>query len=202
MDDPLLILCLASALISVVAAVHFLAAVRRWSRSLPSASIPGRAVRLTVIIPARDEEQDIAVALHSVLAQQDVDLEIIVVNDHSSDRTGEIADAIAVAEPRLRVIHNPELPLGWLGKCNAMQRAAAVATGDVLLFTDADIVQYGMIWAGRRIFRFRPLKALLFPLVVVPVICCMARALYLYTHHGAVHWRGRTIRVRTWKDEG
>jgi len=57
-------------------------------------------------------------------------------------------------------------------------------------------IQYGMIWVGRRIFRFHPLKALLFPLVVVPVICCMARALYLYTHQGAVHWRGRTIRVR------
>ena len=75
-----------------------------------------------------------------MLDQQDVDLEIIVVNDHSSDRTGAIADGLAVADPRLRVIHNPELPPGWLGKCNAMQQAAAVATGEMILFTDADIV--------------------------------------------------------------
>ena len=79
-------------------------------------------------------------ALRSVLDQQDVDLEIIVVNDHSSDRTGAIADAMAASEPRMKVIHNPALPPGWLGKCNAMQQAAAVATGEVILFTDGDIV--------------------------------------------------------------
>jgi GT2 family glycosyltransferase len=385
LDDPRLILCLAAALISVVVAVQFLAAVRRTSHGLPSTGGPGRGARLSVIIPARDEEQDIAVALQSVLDQQDVDLEIIVVNDHSSDRTGEIAGAFALSEPRLRVIHNPELPPGWLGKCNAMQRAAAVATGDILLFTDADIlhaprcfvtalaemerreldflslfplmncvslwenvilpalvgavamlatpgiedprspealaagaflmirarvfhaiggfepikhamlddvalarlvkrnghrigfhlapqllqvrlykgnrhafwgmtknilaglngrfwlaplvmvlpvfvfwtpvfcaivglrearpsllvmaigtygIQYATFWGGHRLFRFRPFKALLFPLVAIPVICCMARALYLYTHQGAVQWRGRTIRVLKRKDEG
>ena len=78
--------------------------------------------------------------LRSVLAQQDVELEVIVVNDHSSDRTGPIADSFAAADGRVKVIHDPELPPGWLGKCNAMQKAAAVAAGDVLLFTDADIV--------------------------------------------------------------
>ena len=75
-----------------------------------------------------------------MLAQEDVELEVIVVNDHSSDCTGAIADAFAAADGQVRVIHDPELPAGWLGKCNAMQKAAASASGDMLLFTDADIV--------------------------------------------------------------
>ncbi len=93
-----------------------------------------------MIIPARNEELDLAQALASILAQQDVELEAIVVNDHSTDRTGAIADAAALADPRLKVIHDPELPPGWLGKCNAMEQAARQASGDVLLFTDADIM--------------------------------------------------------------
>ena len=94
-----------------------------------------------MIIPARNEEQDLGVALSSVLDQQDVELEVIVVNDHSSDRTGtDLADAHAAADRRVTVIHDPELPPGWLGKCNAMQTAASRASGEMLLFTDADIM--------------------------------------------------------------
>jgi chlorobactene glucosyltransferase len=336
-------------------------------------------VRLSVIIPARNEEQDLAKALQSVLQQQEVELEVIVVNDHSSDRTGAIADDLERSESRLKVLHNPALPPGWLGKCNAMQHAASLASADVLLFTDADIMhhprcfvtalaemeqrnldflslfprmqfvslceniilptliggmtlyatpgiedpdspdalaagaflmvrtrvfrdlggfeaikhqmlddlelaklikrhgyrvgfhaapeflsvrlykdnrhafwgmtknvleglngrfwlapavmllpvlvywtplfcaaagawegdfllvsvaaatyalQYATIWPGRRLFQFHPAKALLFPLVVIPVIVCMVRALYLYLFQGAVEWRGRTVAVR------
>ena len=95
---------------------------------------------ISVIIPARNEEQDIASSLRSVLNQEGVDLEVIVVNDHSTDRTGEIVDDIARSDSRIKVIHNPPLNQGWLGKCNAMQFGAAEATGDYLLFTDADII--------------------------------------------------------------
>ncbi len=332
-----------------------------------------------MIIPARNEEQDLGPALESVLCQADVELEVIVVNDHSSDRTGAIADAAAARDARVRVMHDPELPPGWLGKCNAMQQAAAMATSEMLLFTDADIMyqprcfvaalmelerrgldllslfprmdcistweninlpslvggmavfatpgiedpgsndalaagaflliraatlkaiggfeplkgamlddvelarlckrngrrvglyiapellsvrlykdnrhafwgmtknvlvalngrlwlaplvvllpvlvfsvpiycvvaglvernpllaiagastyllQYATFWMGRGLLRFHPGKALLFPLCALPVICCMARALYLYVFEGAVQWRGRTVRVR------
>ncbi len=93
-----------------------------------------------MIIPARNEEQDLEQALRSILAQHGIALEVIVVNDHSTDRTGAIAEAIAAADSRVTVMHNPELPPGWLGKCNAMQQAAARATSELLLFTDADIV--------------------------------------------------------------
>jgi glycosyltransferase involved in cell wall biosynthesis len=95
--------------------------------------------KISVIIPARNEEQDIASSLRSVLNQEGVDLEVIVVNDHSTDRTGEIVDDIARSDPRVKVLHNPPLTKGWLGKCNAMQHGSAEATGDYLLFTDADI---------------------------------------------------------------
>ena len=56
-------------------------------------------------------------------------------NDHSTDQTGAIADAAAAADRRVKVIHNPDLPPGWLGKCNAMQQAAALARNDLLLFS-------------------------------------------------------------------
>lgn len=74
-----------------------------------------------------------------ILAQEGVDLEVIVVNDHSSDATGKIADAIAAKDSRVRVLHNPQLPVGWLGKANAMQQASRLAKHDLLLFSDADI---------------------------------------------------------------
>jgi glycosyltransferase involved in cell wall biosynthesis len=360
--------------------VQFLAALRRstW-RSPPRSTGSPLPFKVSVIIPARNEEQDLTRSIESVLAQKDVDLEVIVVNDHSTDRTGEIAETAARADARVLVVHDPELPPGWLGKCNAMQKAAGLAGGDMLLFTDADIIHephtlatalaemerlelgflslfprmdtvslweniivptfvgglamlaspgiedpessealgagafllvrtsvfraiggfepirgemaddvelarlvksggyrvgfrfapeflhvriykgnrhafwamtknvliaiqgrlwlapfvmvlpvfvfwtpiycaiagvmennaalaavgaagyimgYAAMWPGRRLFPFNPLKALLYPLVVVPVICCMARALYLYLVRGEVAWRGRSIRVR------
>ena len=96
--------------------------------------------KISVIMPARNEEQDIASSLYSILNQKNVDLEVIVVNDHSSDRTGEIVDNIARSDSRLKVLHNPPLTKGWLGKCNAMQYGADEASGDYLIFTDADIL--------------------------------------------------------------
>jgi len=362
-----------------VVAGQFLAALKRITWHSPPADLPAEALRLTVIIPARDEERDLSPALRSVLSQADVELEVIVVNDHSSDRTGAIADSLARSEPRLKVLHNPELPPGWLGKCNAMQQAVALASADMLLFTDADImhhprcfvtalaemerreldflslfplmhcvslweniilptlvggvamfatpgiedpakaealaagaflmvrrrvlvalggfepikhemlddvalaklvkrngyrvgfhaaphlltvrlyksnrhafwgmtknvlegvsgrlwlapavmlipifvfwtplycavagvwegnpllatagaatyaIQYAMIWSGRRLFQFHAGKALLFPLVAIPVMACMVKALYLFLFQGAVEWRGRTLPVQ------
>jgi glycosyltransferase involved in cell wall biosynthesis len=330
-------------------------------------------------MPARDEEQDLAQSIASIQAQQGVTLEIIIVNDHSRDHTRDIADSAALADSRITVIHDPELPPGWLGKSNAMQQAARLATGDILLFTDSDIIHgpktietalteldrrgldvislfprmecislweniivptllggvailatpgledpqspealgagaflmvrapvfraiggfepirgemgddlalarllkskgyrvglrfapellqvriykgnhhafwamtkniligiggrlwlapavmllplfafwtplycavaglmesntsllltgaagylipYASMWSGRKLFPHNPWKTMLYPLVVIPVICCMARALYLYVLRGEVAWRGRSIRVR------
>src|SRR5213594_1442193 len=82
----------------------------------------GEPIKLSVIIPARNEEEDLDKALRSVLSQRGVEFEVILVNDHSTDRTGPIADTLAQSDSRLRVVHNPPLPPGWLGKLNAVQQ--------------------------------------------------------------------------------
>ena len=101
--------------------------------------------RVSIIVPARDEQQHLEAALASFAAQDYQSLEIIAVDDRSRDKTGEIMERAsqqaAAARPELRfeVIHIRELPAGWLGKTHAMWLAAQRATGDWLLFTDADV---------------------------------------------------------------
>ena len=96
---------------------------------------------ITVIVPARDEAVDIAATLHSLLAQDYPNLQIIAVNDRSTDRTGEIITTLATQHPtKLRALHITELPAGWLGKTHAMALAARHASTDYLLFTDADVL--------------------------------------------------------------
>ncbi len=137
MEQTLVVICGIVALFGVVMTLLCVLAQRRIQWLTPDATPIQTAETLSVVIPARNEEADLAAALRSVLAQEGVELEVTVVNDHSTDRTGEIADAIARADPRVRVLHDPPLPPEWLGKCNAMQQGAAVATGDYLLFADA-----------------------------------------------------------------
>ncbi len=96
---------------------------------------------LTVIVPAKNESANVAVCLQSLLAQDYPHLQILAVNDRSTDTTGEIMDTLALANPgKLRVLHIRNLPAGWLGKSHAMHVAASTSTSDFLLFTDADIL--------------------------------------------------------------
>ena len=92
---------------------------------------------LTVIVPARNEQRDIAACLGSLLAQDYPHIEVIAVDDRSTDCTGVIMHSFN--HPRLRVIDIRELPPNFLGKTHAMAAAAAQSTADFLLFTDADI---------------------------------------------------------------
>jgi len=110
------------------------------SRSLDDvpAEAPSPAPLVSVIIPARNEERNIERCVRSVLATRYPSLEVIVVNDHSTDATGSIARTIASEDPRLVVIDAPELPDGWFGKQFACATGARVARGELLLFTDAD----------------------------------------------------------------
>jgi cellulose synthase/poly-beta-1,6-N-acetylglucosamine synthase-like glycosyltransferase len=93
--------------------------------------------RVSVIIPARNEETNIERAVRSVAAQRGV-REIIVVDDESSDRTGEILEDLKSEIPALCTLRIDSLPDGWLGKSYALAAGAKVASGDWLLFTDAD----------------------------------------------------------------
>jgi cellulose synthase/poly-beta-1,6-N-acetylglucosamine synthase-like glycosyltransferase len=107
------------------------------TKSLPDDEIPA----LSVIVPARDEEGGIRACLESLLAQDHPRLEIIAVDDRSEDGTGRIMDEIArESDGRLQVIHVADLPDGWLGKCHALHLGARRATGDLILFTDGDIL--------------------------------------------------------------
>lgn len=99
---------------------------------------PGPLVSL--VTAARDEAQGMEAAAHSLLAQDYPALEFVMVNDRSTDRTGEILDGLAMRDPRVRVVHVRELPAGWLGKNHALHRGAAAARGEWILFADADIV--------------------------------------------------------------
>ncbi len=95
--------------------------------------------RLSVIVPALNEEAAIESAMRTLLALDYPNLEIIAVDDRSADRTGYLLDSLAAEDSRLRVVHVTELPPGWLGKNHALHCAAGRADGEYLLFTDADV---------------------------------------------------------------
>jgi glycosyltransferase involved in cell wall biosynthesis len=99
---------------------------------------------ISVIVPARNEAESVEAGLRSLLAIDSVPVEIVAVDDRSTDATGEIMERIAAeahaAGKSLRVLHVTELPEGWMGKTHAMALAARQASAPWLLFTDADIL--------------------------------------------------------------
>jgi cellulose synthase/poly-beta-1,6-N-acetylglucosamine synthase-like glycosyltransferase len=95
---------------------------------------------VSVVVAARNEARGIEPALASLLALDVPRLEVIVVDDRSDDGTGEILDRAAAHDPRLKVVHVAALPDGWLGKNHALWTGAHAASGELLLFTDADVV--------------------------------------------------------------
>jgi chlorobactene glucosyltransferase len=114
-----------------------LAATPRLSRSDGKA---GRQPRVSIVIPARDEEETIEEAVRSQLSQSYPDFEVIVVEDRSRDRTGELLAGLARQDSRLVVVQGSEPPAGWIGKPHALHLGAAAAGGEILLFADADVI--------------------------------------------------------------
>lgn len=107
----------------------------------PPNDAEARWPRVSIIVPARDEEAMIAAAVRSLLGLEYPNFEVIAIDDRSADGTGAMLDEIASgAGGRLKVIHVRELPKGWLGKTHAMHVGAEQAKGEWLLFTDADVV--------------------------------------------------------------
>ena len=104
-------------------------------------AFPEYPPRVSIIVPARNEAEQVESCLRSLLALDYPDFEIIAVDDRSEDATGAIMDRLRAASGgRLKVIHVAELPPRWLGKTHAMWTAGEQATGEFLLFTDGDIV--------------------------------------------------------------
>jgi len=95
---------------------------------------------LSVVIPARNEAATLELGLRSLLSGNYPDLELIAIDDRSTDGTGEIMERLAAEDERLKVVHVSELTEGWLGKNHAMQSGAAAARGEFILFTDGDIL--------------------------------------------------------------
>src|SRR5688572_14084524 len=112
----------------------------RGSRHLDAESDhpPVPAPLVTIVIPARDEAHNIARCLRSAMANHYPALEIIVVDDHSTDGTGDFARVTAGNDSRVRIIVPPPLPNGWFGKSWACTSGANAARGELLLFIDAD----------------------------------------------------------------
>ena len=124
--------------------VGLLVVMWRMSRSrhlaVYPAAPPPNAPALSVIVPARDEAANIARCVASLVASAYPALDIIVVDDHSTDDTSRIAREAGAGHAAVRVVTAPDLPSGWLGKQWACAYGASLARGRLLCFTDADTV--------------------------------------------------------------
>ena len=105
----------------------------------PRASAGGERPRVTAVVPARDEAERIGETVARLLLQRDVDLEIVVVDDRSSDATGAIVARLAQQDARVRLVRVDALPERWLGKPHACQRGGEAARSEWILFTDGDV---------------------------------------------------------------
>jgi glycosyltransferase involved in cell wall biosynthesis len=141
MATSLFWLAVATLLLVLATTIEFAIGNRSLSRLGDLPPFTGSpAPKVSVIIAARNEARKIERGLQTVLAQDYPNVEFIAVDDRSTDETGSILDRIAGTEPRLHVVHVTDLPGGWLGKTHALNFGAERATGELLLFTDADVV--------------------------------------------------------------
>ena len=101
-------------------------------------AFPAKLPKVSLLIPARNEAANLEGLLPTLLAQDYPNLEILLLDDHSTDATQQIAQRFAATDPRLRVLQGAELLTGWLGKPNACRQLSEAATGEILIFTDAD----------------------------------------------------------------
>ena len=129
--------------LALLPAVMFLRNLKLYTvpelRQRDEASGAVSTVGISVLIPARNEEAGIEHAVRAALASEGVNVEVIVLDDHSTDRTAEIVRAIAATDNRVRLETAPQLPEGWCGKQHACFALSGLARYDVMIFVDADV---------------------------------------------------------------
>jgi chlorobactene glucosyltransferase len=115
-------------------------ALPKLARTEPNLSsvTPGTGLLVSVVVPARNEAANLPTVVGSILASAYHPLELVVVDDRSTDDTAAIAMALSARDPRLRVVYGEDLPDGWYGKPWACFQGFRAARGDLVLFTDAD----------------------------------------------------------------
>ncbi|HLU48429.1 MAG TPA: glycosyltransferase family A protein, partial [Planctomycetota bacterium] len=101
---------------------------------------PAGTPSISAILPCRDEAEQVERSVRSLLSQSLPGLEVIIVDDRSTDGSSDILTRLAASDPRARIVRIEKLPDGWLGKCHALWVGASHARGEWLLFSDADVV--------------------------------------------------------------
>jgi len=118
--------------------VAYRAAHLPWLRDFAPA-LDSACPKVSLIFAARDEQEKLPGALATLVAIDYPQFEILAVDDRSSDATPQILDDFAANHPQLKVVHVSELPKGWLGKPHALQKGYEASSGELLVFTDADV---------------------------------------------------------------
>jgi chlorobactene glucosyltransferase len=126
------------AVLLVVFAINLILNLRALRRPDRNSKIPEPAPLVSVLIPARNEEENIETCLKSLQKQDYSNLEVLVLDDNSTDRTAELVERIADKDDRIKLLKGQPLPEGWAGKPFACYQLAEKAKGSWLLFVDAD----------------------------------------------------------------
>ena len=129
---------LALAAVSLALLYAALTVINLASFHVPPRAPKGARPSVSLLIPARDEAANIDAALGSALASEGVDLEVVVLDDGSTDGTGARVEAWAACDPRVRLAEGPPLPAGWNGKQRACWNLSREASHDLMVFLDAD----------------------------------------------------------------
>ena len=131
------VLALGALACAAVAALTFLRNLPRFRRLAPASG--RRLPPVSVLVPARDEAENIGACLETILRESRVPLEVVVLDDGSTDETAAIVRAIASRDARVRLAEAPALPAGWCGKQHACWQLASTARHELLVFLDADV---------------------------------------------------------------
>ena len=138
MIHALLVAGVVATVLAAVALPVNLGAFPRLSRAARGLS-PGFLPRVSIVIPARNEAAEIERTVRSHLVQDYPDLQVVVVDDHSTDGTAKVLETLSREDSRVTVVAGREPPEGWLGKPHALELGTRVAHGELLLFADADV---------------------------------------------------------------